>query len=87
MLFRSYDALGDRYARFLIEEILPEVGKEYTLSNNPNDGAIAGSSSGGIAAFTVAWQRPDSFRRVLSFVGSYTNLRGGQLYSSLIRKT
>jgi gluconolactonase len=83
----EYDALGDRYARFLIEEILPEVGKEYTLSNNPNDGAIAGSSSGGIAAFTVAWERPDSFHRVLSFVGSYTNLRGGQLYSSLIRKT
>jgi sugar lactone lactonase YvrE len=83
----EYDALGDRYARFLIEEILLEVAKEYTLSNDPNAGAIAGSSSGGIAAFTAAWTRPDTFRRVLSFVGSYTNLRGGHVYSSLIRKT
>src|SRR6266852_1968883 len=83
----EYDALGDRNARFLIEEILPEVASQYTLSSNPNEAAIAGSSSGGIAAFTAAWNRPDSFRRVLSFVGSYTNLRGGQIYSSLIRKT
>lgn len=83
----EYDALGDRYARFLLEEILPEVGKQYKLSNDPNDRALAGSSSGGIAAFTAAWERPDAFRRVLSFIGSYTNLRGGQIYSSLIRKT
>jgi gluconolactonase len=83
----EYDALGDRYARFLIEEILPEVGKQFNLSVNPNDRALAGSSSGGIAAFTAAWERPDAFRRVLSFIGSYTNLRGGQIYSSLIRKT
>src|SRR5262245_9802177 len=83
----EYDALGDRYARFLIEEILPEISKEYTLSSDPNEGAIAGSSSGAIAAFTAAWHRPDVFRRVLSFIGSYTNLRGGQVYSSLIRKT
>ena len=83
----EYDALGDRYARFLLEEILPEVGKQYKLSNDPNDRALAGSSSGAIAAFTAAWERPDAFRRVLSFIGSYTNLRGGQIYSSLIRKT
>ena len=83
----EYDALGDRYARFLIEEILPEVGKQFNLSTNPNDRALAGSSSGGIAAFTAAWERPDAFHRVLSFIGSYTNLRGGQIYPSLIRKT
>lgn len=83
----EYDALGDRYPRFLLEEILPEVRKQYNLSRDPNDRAVAGSSSGGIAAFTVAWNRPDEFRRVLSFVGSFTNLRGGQIYSSLIRKT
>jgi sugar lactone lactonase YvrE/enterochelin esterase-like enzyme len=83
----EYDALGDRYARFLLEEILPEISKQYNLSNDPNDRGLAGSSSGGIAAFTAAWNRPDAFRRVLSFVGSYTNLRGGQIYSSLIRKT
>ena len=83
----EYDALGDRYARFLIDEILPEVGKSYTLTQDPNLRAIAGSSSGGIAAFTAAWNRPDAFRRVLSFIGSYTNLRGGHVYASLVRKT
>ena len=76
----EYDALGDRYARFLSEEILPEAAKSYNLSDDPNDRAIAGSSSGGICAFTVAWNGPDQFRRVLSFIGSYTNLRGGQIY-------
>lgn len=64
----EYDALGDRYARFLIEEILPEAGKQYNLSSDPDHRAIAGSSSGGIAAFTAAWNRPDAFRRVLSFI-------------------
>lgn len=83
----EYDALGDRYARFLLDEILPEVGKQYRLSSDPNDRAIAGSSSGGIAAFTAAWNRPDAFRRVLSFVGSYVDLRGGEIYAPLIRKT
>lgn len=82
----EYDALGDRYARFLIEEILPEVGKSYNLSKDPNDRAIAGSSSGGIAAFTAAWNRPDAFRRVISYIGSYTDLRGGVVYPGQIRK-
>ena len=83
----EYDALGDRYARFLLEEILPEVEKDLNLTADPNLRAIGGSSSGGICAFTVAWNRPDAFRRVLSFIGSYTNLRGGEAYPSLIRKT
>lgn len=83
----EYDALGDRYARFLLDEILPEVGKRYNLSSDPNHRAIAGSSSGGIAAFTVAWTRPEAFRRVLSFIGSYTDLRGGDIYPAWIRKT
>jgi enterochelin esterase-like enzyme/sugar lactone lactonase YvrE len=81
----EYDGLGDRYARFVIEEILPELAKQYKLSDDPNDRAIAGSSSGGIAAFTAAWERPDAFRRVLSFIGSFTNLRGGDRYANLIR--
>lgn len=83
----EYDAVNDRYARFLIEEILPEVGKSYNLSSDPNDRAIAGSSSGGIAAFNAAWSRPDAFRRVVSYVGSFTNLRGGDTFPALIRKT
>jgi sugar lactone lactonase YvrE len=83
----EYDALGDRYARFLLEEILPEVAKEYNLSSDPNARGIAGSSSGAICAFTAAWERPDAFRRVLSFIGTYVNIRGGQIYSTLIRKT
>jgi len=82
----EYDALGDLYARFLIDEILPEVAKDYNLSSNPNDRAIAGSSSGGIAAFVAAWERPDAFHRVLSFIGSYVNLRGGDILPDLIRK-
>lgn len=83
----EYDALGDRYARFLVEEILPEVGKEYKLSADPNDRGLVGSSSGASAAFTAAWTRPDAFRRVISFIGSYTNLRGSHVYSGWIRKT
>jgi gluconolactonase len=83
----EYDGLGDRYARFLLEEILPEVGKHYNLSSDPNDRAISGLSSGGICAFTVAWNRPDTFHRVLSFIGSFTDLRGGDIYPALIRKS
>ena len=82
----EYDGMGDRYARFLIEELLPEVGKDYNISSDPNDRMIAGSSSGGIAAFTVAWERPDSFRRVFTAVGTYVSLRGGNEYPALVRK-
>ncbi len=83
----EYDSLGDRYARFLIEEILPEVEKSYRLSPDPEMRAICGASSGAIAAFTVAWERPEAFRKVLSTIGSFTNIRGGNAYPSLIRKT
>lgn len=83
----EYDTLSDQYARFLLEEILPEVGKTYRLSDDPRDRAIGGISSGGICAFTVAWERPDAFRKVLSHVGSFTNIRGGHNYPALIRKT
>ncbi len=83
----EYDTLSDQYARFLLEEILPEVGKRYKLTEDPERRAICGISSGGICAFTVAWQRPDAFRKVLSHVGSFTNIRGGHVYPSLIRAT
>ncbi len=83
----EYDSMGDRYVRFLLEEILPEVGKTYRLSDDPNDRAIAGASSGAICAFTAAWERPDAFRRVLSTIGTYVGLRGGNEYPTLVRKT
>ncbi len=83
----EYDAVNDRYARFLIDEILPEVRKSYVLSNDPNHYLIAGSSSGASCAFTAAWHRPDRFRRVLSWIGSYTNLRGAEVYPDRIRKS
>ncbi len=83
----EYDSLGDRYARFLLEEIIPEVEKRYSISSDPEMRAICGSSSGGICSFTVAWEHPDAFRKVLSTIGSFTNLRGGNVYPSLIRKT
>jgi len=83
----EYDSLGDRYAQLIIDEILPAVAKQYPFSSDPERRAIGGSSSGGIAAFTVAWERPDAFRKVLSTVGSFVNLRGGDAYPSLIRKS
>ncbi len=83
----EYDSLGDGYARFVIDEILPEVKQRYSLtwSEKPEDHAIGGGSSGGICAFTVAWERPDQFRTVLSWVGSFVNLRGGHVYPAMIR--
>ena len=83
----EYDALGNRYARFLVEELIPDIARRYPLSDNPDCRAICGISSGGIAAFTVAWERPDSFRKVLCHIGSFTNIRGGNAYPFLIRKT
>ncbi|MFM8579667.1 MAG: alpha/beta hydrolase-fold protein [Planctomycetaceae bacterium] len=83
----EYDSLGDRYARFLIEEILPEVEKLQPISDDPAMRAIGGASSGGICALTVAWERPDAFGRVFSTIGSFTGLRGGNAYPAIVRKT
>jgi gluconolactonase len=82
----EYDGMGDSYARFLLTEVLPAVGKQYNISDDPNDRMIAGSSSGAICAFTAAWERPDSFRRVFSAVGTFVSLRGGNEYPALVRK-
>jgi gluconolactonase len=89
----EYDGLGDNYVRFLLEELLPEVetrktadGRPIRLSKDGNDRCIAGASSGAICAFTAAWERPDSFRRVFSSIGTYVGLRGGNVYPTLIRK-
>lgn len=90
----EYDTLSDSYARFLLEEILPEVEKTVKLRRDAAGRAISGLSSGGICAFTVAWERPEAFGKVLSFIGSFTNIasgktlrEGGHNYPALIRKT
>jgi enterochelin esterase-like enzyme len=83
----EYDTLSPQYATFLETEILPEVGKNYKLREDAAGRAIGGISSGGICAFTVAWERPDLFSKVLSHVGSFQNIRGGDRYPGMIRKT
>ena len=82
----EYDSLGDAYARFVVDELLPEVGKSYNLTKDPAGRAIGGSSSGAICAWTVAWERPNEFRKVISLIGSFTDIRGGHVYPDLIRK-
>lgn len=89
----EYDGLGDGYARFLLDELLPDAekksaadGRPIRLSRNPADRGIGGSSSGAICAFTAAWERPDAFSRVFSAIGTYVGLRGGNEYPTLIRK-
>ncbi|HEX8914976.1 MAG TPA: SMP-30/gluconolactonase/LRE family protein, partial [Humisphaera sp.] len=83
----EYDAPTDLYARFLVDELLPEATKGLNVVKDGNGRAICGASSGGIASFVAAWERPAEFSRVVSFIGSFANLRGGQDVSSLIRKT
>ena len=90
----EYDTLSDQYSRFLLEEILPEVEETTKLRHDAASRAIAGLSSGGICAFTVAWERPDQFSKVLSWIGSFTNLasgktgiEGGHNYPPMIRRT
>ena len=83
----EYDTLSPQYAEFLEKEILPEVGGKYKLRQDAAGRAIGGISSGGICAFTVAWERPDLFSKVLSHVGSFANIRGGDRYPGMIRKT
>lgn len=95
----EYDALNDNYARFLIDELLPEVANNYKFSDDPEQHIIGGTSSGAICAFTVGWHRPDVFRKVISLIGSYVSIGyqpatadkpmqpGGDLYPGLIRKS
>jgi len=83
----EYDSLGDQYARFLIEELIPEIAKHYAIVADPAGRAICGISSGGICAFTAAWERPDAFSKVVSHCGSFADIRGGNMYPSLIRRT
>ncbi len=82
----EYDAADGRYARFLVEEMMPVALAGWNVSSDPNFRAICGSSSGGIAAFQAAWERPDQFRRVFTTVGTFVGLRGGHELPVLVRK-
>jgi enterochelin esterase family protein len=82
----EYDSLTPQYVEFLEKEIVPEVGKTYKLRQDAAARGIGGASSGGICAFTAAWERPDMFSKVLSHIGSFTNIRGGDRYPGIIRK-
>jgi enterochelin esterase-like enzyme len=81
----EYNTLDDKYARVIVDELLPVLYKEYNISHAAEQHGIGGSSSGAIAAFTVAWERPNEFRKVLSNVGSFVDLRGGNAYPDIIR--
>jgi len=83
----EYNALDDKYARLICDELLPVIKKDWNISDKPEDRGIAGASSGAIAAFTVAWQRPEQFRKVISTIGSFTNIMGGHEYPNIIRKS
>ena len=82
----EYNALDDKYAKLICDELIPALKKSYNLSDNPDDRAIAGASSGAICAFTVAWHRPDQFHKVISTIGSFTNIMGGHVYPDLVRQ-
>ena len=83
----EYNSLDDKYARVIVDELLPALTKDYNISKDPERRGIGGSSSGAIAALTVAWERPNEFRKVLSNVGSFVDLRGGNAYPEIIRKS
>jgi enterochelin esterase family protein len=83
----EYNSLDDRYARVIVDELMPALNQQYSIAKDPDRRGIGGASSGAIAAFTVAWERPNEFRKVLSIVGSFTNIRGGNAYPDIIRKS
>ncbi len=83
----EYNSLDDRYPRVIVDELLPVLYQQYNIAKDPDRHAIGGTSSGAIAAFTVAWERPDQFHKVLSIVGSFTNIRGGDAYADIVRKS
>ena len=84
---QEYNALDDKYARVIVDELMPVLYKEYNISKDPDMHGIGGASSGAIAAFTVAWHRPAQFHKVLSIVGSFTIIRGGHEYADIVRKS
>lgn len=83
----EYDSLSDRYSSFLLDELIPNAAKQYNLSSDPDDRALCGLSTGAVGAFVAAWNRPDQFHRVLSFIGTYVAMKGADSLPALVRKT
>ena len=83
----EYNALDDKYSKLVVDELLPAIQKDYNISTDPDDRGLAGASSGAICAFTVAWHRPDQFHKVISTIGSFTNIMGGDAYPQMILDT
>ncbi len=83
----EYDSLSGRFAEFLVHELIPEVASHYNLSKNPDDHGLSGVSTGAVGAFMAAWNRPDQFHRVLSFIGTYVAMKGADSLPALVRKT
>ncbi|GAB3842202.1 alpha/beta hydrolase-fold protein [Dactylosporangium cerinum] len=81
----EYDAFDDRYATFLLTEIIPQVAERYSITTDPGGWGICGGSSGGNCAFTVAWLRPDAFRRAICCLSSFVQMPDGNPYPELIR--
>jgi enterochelin esterase-like enzyme len=83
----EYNSLDDKYARVIVDELMPVLYAKHNISKDPKRHGIGGASSGAIAAFTVAWERPEHFHKVLSMVGSFTNIRGGHAYVDKVRES
>jgi gluconolactonase len=83
----EYDSLSNRFAEFLVNELIPKVASQYNLSKNPDDRGLSGVSTGAVGAFMAAWNRPDQFHRVLSFIGTYVSMKGADSLPALVRKT
>jgi gluconolactonase len=83
----EYDSLSPRFSEFLLRELIPAVAARYNLSTNPDDRGLSGVSTGAVGAFMAAWNRPDQFHRVLSFIGTYVDMKGADHLPALIRKT
>ncbi len=83
----EYDSINGRFGQFLIDELIPEVAKKYNLSKDPNDHGIQGASTGAVGAFMAAWEHPDQFRRVISFIGTFVAMKGADTMLAIVRKS